>query len=155
MAVHQYMLGRELPCTVLDLLRIRPTTLAGATHDALVQQVEAQKAYPDVLYKLGVSHLARQELGLARRSLEEAVNKKPDYIAARVALAAVCDLLAQHSDAVDQIDAVIALEVDNKNTSANSVSKYFLFCAAGFCLERCGNTGTAVFRYEQDRKSVV
>ena len=151
MAVHQFMLGRELPCTVLELLHIRQLPLSGAAHDALVGQVESGKAYPDVLYKLGVSHLGRQELGLARRRLEEAVQKKPDYIAARLALAGVCDLLAQHSDAVDQIDAVIAMEEPSKSSN-NAVPKYALYCAVGFCLERCGNTGTAVFRYEQALK---
>lgn len=145
MGVHQYMLGRELPCTVLELLRVRVTPLAGQTHDVLVQQVESGRAYPDVLYRLGLSHLARQELGLARQRLEQAVAQKPNYAAARLALAGVCDLLAQHTDAVDQIDAILAGELP----AEIKTTKYQLLCAAGFCLERLGTTGAAVFRYEQ------
>ena len=107
MGGHQFMLGRELPCTVVDLLEIRLMPLPGATHDALVKQVETGQAYPDVLYRLGLSHLGRQELGLAKQNLLAAVTQKPDYPSARMALAAVCDLLAQHSEAVDHLDAVI------------------------------------------------
>src|SRR2546423_1910568 len=92
MGVYQFMLGRELPCTVAELLEIPRMPLPGATHDALLRQVEAGRAYPDVLYRLGLSHLGRQELGLARQRLSEAVNQKPDYAPARMALAAVCDL---------------------------------------------------------------
>src|SRR5438270_10752139 len=100
MGVHQFMLGRELPCKALDLLQVRLMPLPGATHDALVRQVESGRAYPDVLYRLGLSHLGRQELGLARQRLAAAVALKPAYAPARVALAAVCDLLAQHGEAV-------------------------------------------------------
>src|SRR5258708_22931801 len=107
MGVHQFMFGRELPCTVLDLLEIRLMPLPGAVHDGLVQQVEGGRAYPDVLHRLGLSHLGRQELGLAKQRLLAAVNQKADYAPARLALAAVCDLLAQHSEAVDQLDAVL------------------------------------------------
>src|SRR5437764_4374788 len=110
MGVHQFILGRELPCTVLELLEIRPLPMAGAKHDALLRQVELGSAYPDVLYRLGMSHLARQELGLARQRLAEAVARKSDYAPARLALAAVCDLLAQHEEAVNHLDAVIASE---------------------------------------------
>src|SRR5947209_10137951 len=110
MGVHQFMLGRELPCTVVDLLQVRLMPLPGATHDALVRQVESGPAYPDVLYRLGLSHLGRQELGLAKQRLLAAVGLKPGYAPARVALAAVCDLLAQHGEAVDQLDAVLGIQ---------------------------------------------
>ena len=147
MGVHQFMLGRELPCTVADLLEIRLMPLPGATHDALIHQVEAGRAYPDVLYRLGLSHLGRQELGLAKSRFAAAVKQKPGYADARLALAAVCDLLAQHGEAVDQIDAVIA--IDQPSTDAPKISRYQLLCAAGFCLERVGTPGTAVFRYQE------
>jgi tetratricopeptide (TPR) repeat protein len=152
MGVHQFMLGRELPCTVVDLLEIRLMPLPGATHDALVQQVEAGRAYPDVLYRLGLSHFGRQELGLARQRLTAAVAQKPDYSPARLALAAVCDLLAQHAEAVDHLDAVLS---SDKSGPAGSIADaprtthYDLLCAVGFCLERLGTPGTAVFRYQQ------
>ena len=152
MGVHQFMLGRELPCTVVDLLEMRLMPLPGAIHDALLQQVETGRAYPDVLFKLGLSHLGRQELGLAKQRLTAAVTQKPDYAPARMALAAVCDLLAQHGEAVDQLDAVIAMDKPaafGSSSDAPKIGKYDLLCAAGFCLERLGTPGAAVFRYEQ------
>lgn len=152
MGVHQFMLGRELPCTVVDLLEIRLMPLPGATHDALVKQVETGRAYPDVLYRLGLSHLGRQELGLAKQRLSESVSQKPDYAPARMALAAVCDLLAQHGEAVDQLDAVLASDKSigfGPSSDTPKITRYHVLCAAGFCLERVGTPGTAVFRYEQ------
>lgn len=146
MGVHQYMLGRELPCTVLDLLRVRLIPLAGTTHDVLVQQVESGRAYPDVLYRVGCSHLARQELGLAKQRLTQAVELKPDYVQARIALAGVCDLLAQHGEAVEQIDAVLALGAIPIEAK---VTEYHLLCASAFCLERVGSPGSAAERYRQ------
>src|SRR5579884_2710801 len=108
MGVYQFMLGRELPCTVLDLLEIRLMPLPGATHERLLAQVQDGRAYPDVLYRLGLSHLGRQELGLAKERLAEAIRQKPDYIAARLILAGICDLLAQHQEAIEHLDTVIA-----------------------------------------------
>src|SRR5437899_6738164 len=125
MGVSQFMLGRELPSTVLDLLGIRLMPLAGKAHDRLVEQVELGRAYPDVLYRLGLSHLARQELGAARRRLEEAVGQKRDYVPALLALAAVCDLLALHQEAVNYLETALQAEEKAK------VSRYQLLCALG------------------------
>jgi Tfp pilus assembly protein PilF len=146
MGVYQVMLGRELPCTVGELLAVRPLPLPGAEHERLIQSVDFGKAYPDQLCRLGLSHLGRQELGLAQSRLRDAVALKPDYIPARLALAAVCDLLAQHAQAADQIDAVLALD---GSAAQSTVSRYALFCAAGFSLERLGTPGAAAFRYQQ------
>ncbi|HSI37261.1 MAG TPA: tetratricopeptide repeat protein [Tepidisphaeraceae bacterium] len=142
MSVHLQMLGRQLPCTLLDLLSVKPMPLPAPAHDALVARVEGGQNYADLHYKLGLSHMARQELGLARKHLKLAVDAKPKYAPARLALAAVCDLLAQHNDAVDQLDAAIGLE-------ESGVPRAALACAAGFCLERVGAHGAAAFRYEQ------
>jgi tetratricopeptide (TPR) repeat protein len=142
MSVHLQMLGRQLPCNLLDLLQVKPLPLPGTAHDALVERIERGENYPDVHYKLGLSHLGRQELGLARKHLAIAVDAKPQYTSARLALATVCDLLARHADAVEQIDAVLGHEHDPEHRAA-------LACAAGFCLERVGAHGAAAFRYEQ------
>jgi len=142
MSVHLQMLGRQLPCNLLDLLQVKPLPLPSPVHEDLRQRVAAGQNYPDVHYKLGLSHLGRQELGLARRHLAIAVAAKPQYAAARVALATVCDLLAQHADAVEHLDAVIGMERHGQDGAA-------LACAAGFCLERLGAHGAAAFRYEQ------
>jgi tetratricopeptide (TPR) repeat protein len=152
MGVYQFMLGRELPCTVLELLEIRLMPLPGTTHERLLEQVEAGRAYPDVLYRLGLSHLGRQELGLAKDRLAQAVKQKPDYIAARLILAGICDLLAQHQQAVEHLDAVIAtgkVVGELALPDGPRVTEYRLLCAAAFCLERMGTPGAAAFRYEQ------
>jgi tetratricopeptide (TPR) repeat protein len=142
MSVYLQMLGRQLPCNLLDLLQVKPLPLPMPAHDALVAQIESGQAYPDVHYKLGLSCLGRQELGLARRHLAAAVEAKPQYVSARLALATVCDLLARHAEAVEQIDAVLGMESAKEKRSA-------LTCAAGFCLERVGQHGAAAFRYEE------
>jgi tetratricopeptide (TPR) repeat protein len=142
MSVHLQMLGRQLPCNLLDLLRVKPLPLPLPVHDDLADRAARGERYPDVLYRLGLSHLGRQELGLARKHLTEAIALKPGYVAARVALAVACDLLARHAEAVEQIDAVLGT-VDAK------VDRTPLACAAGFCMERLGAPGAAAFRYEQ------
>jgi len=152
MGVYQFMLGRELPCTVLELLEIRLMPLPGTAHERLLQQVQAGTAYPDLLYRLGLSHLGRQELGLAKQRLAEAVEQKPDYVAARLVLAGICDLLAQHQQAIEHIDAVITsgkIVGQTQLTDGPRITPYQLLCAAGFCLERLGTPGEAAFRYEQ------
>jgi tetratricopeptide (TPR) repeat protein len=142
MSVNLQMLGRQLPCNLLDLLQIKPLPLPSTVHDELVRRIESGQNYPDIHYKLGLSHLGRQELGLARKHLAIAVAAKPQYVSARLALATACDLLAQHADAVEQIDAVLGAE-------QTEVERASLMCAAGFCLERLGAHGAAAFRYEQ------
>jgi len=142
MSVHLQMLGRQLPCTLLDLLGVKPLPLPAPAHEDLIARIEGGQNYPDLHYKLGLSHLGRQELGLARKHLKLSVDAKPKYAASRMALAAVCDLLAMHSEAVDQIDAALGLE-------GGTLPRAALACAAGFCLERVGAHGAAAFRYEQ------
>ena len=142
MGVHLQMLGRQLPCNLLDLLQVKPLPLPAPLHDALVARVEAGENYPDVHYKLGLSHLGRQELGLAQRHLSAAVAANPNYVSARIALACAYDLLARHADALEQVDALLGMEQPKAHRAA-------LACAAGFCLERQGAYGFAAFRYEQ------
>ena len=110
MSVHLQMLGRQLPCTLLDLLGVKPLPLPAPAHEDLIARIEGGQNYPDLHYKLGLSHLGRQELGLARKHLKLSVDAKPKYAPSRFALAAVCDLLAMHNEAVDQIDAALGLE---------------------------------------------
>jgi predicted Zn-dependent protease len=138
------MLGRQLPCNLLDLLQVRPLPLPSPVHQDLVDRVQRAGgvSYPDVHYKLGLSHLGRQELGLAHRHLLAAVEAKPQYTSARLALAVACDLLARHAEAVEHIDAALGAEQDKARRA-------MLACAAGFCLERIGAHGAAAYRYEE------
>ena len=153
MSVYHRMLGRELPCNVLELLDLHPMPLPGSEHEALAAQ--AGRGYPDVLYRLGLSHLGRQELGLARQRLTDAVAIKPAFARARLALAAVEDLLAQHDRALQQLDAVLALEPQSPQEAAQRPvpaipnSRYAILCAVGFCLERRGDWQAAAGRYHE------
>src|SRR3954468_15126005 len=142
MGVHLQMLGKQLPCNLLDLLQVKPLPLPAPLHDALVSRLEGGENYPDVHYKLGLSHLGRQELGLAHKHLLAAIAGNPKYVSARLALACACDLLARHAEALEQVDAVLGMEQSKAHRAA-------LACAAGFCLERQGAYGFAAFRYEE------
>ena len=115
MSVHLQMLGRQLPCNLLDLLQVKPLPLASPLHDDLVRRIEGGENYPDVHYKLGLSHLGRQELGLARKHLAIAVEQKPQYVSARLALATVCDLLARHTPHEIPFYALQSLGLDGKD----------------------------------------
>jgi tetratricopeptide (TPR) repeat protein len=141
MSVYHRILGSPLPCNVLELLNIQPMPLPGPQHDALVHQ--SLQRYPDMLYKLGLSHLGRQELGLAHRRLQEAVDVKGEFVRARLALAGVCDLLARHDEAVSHLDAVLSL------IKPDSDLRHGVLCAAGFCRERMGDWRGAIDYYHQ------
>jgi hypothetical protein len=58
------MLGRELPCNLLEILELQALPLPAPLHESLMARVEGGCAYPDLLYRLGLSHLGRQELAL-------------------------------------------------------------------------------------------
>ncbi len=150
MSVYHRMLGSQLPCNVLELLGIQPLPLPAPAHEALIAQ--KPRGYADVLYRLGLSHLGRQELGLSRECLGAAVDAKPGFCKARLALASICDLLAQHDQAAMQIEAVLEATPLSAQESASAdgapeTRRYSLLCAAGFCRERTGEWKLAVDRY--------
>jgi tetratricopeptide (TPR) repeat protein len=153
MSVYLRMLGRGLPCNLLELLEVHPLPLPGQQHQKLLDQ--AQRGYPDVLYRLGLSHLGRQEFGLARKRLEQAIAAKPAFAEARLALAATLDLLAQPAPAAQQIDTVLshwpesAQEAALSDVPPGTLSRYTLLCAAGFALERTGDWQAATARYQE------
>src|SRR5947208_3438347 len=163
MGVHQFMLGRELPCTVADLLEIRLMPLAGQTHDALVKQVEGGRAYPDVLYRLGLSHLGRQALAhelsqertdlfahhrlaaiyLAHNQLQEAVEhhraileQEPQEQAVRTSLGHLLQLLGRHKEAVWEYEKALCLDPDNWDLQMELAEQF----------ERMGNSDAAISR---------
>jgi Tfp pilus assembly protein PilF len=149
MSTYSRMLGRELPCNLMDLLSIRPLPLPASVHERLRQEASSGHDYPDVLYRLGLSHLGRQELGLARQRLQESVAAGPKFLKARLALAVVCDLLAEHASAAREIEAVLA-EPESADTGAD---RYHLLCAAAFSFERLGEWEVAGERYAQALES--
>jgi len=78
-----------------------------------VQGVEAGRSYPDVLYRLGLSHLGAAGVGPRQKSgWARAVELKARLRPLRASPWRRCAIwLAQHAESVDQIDAVLALPV--------------------------------------------
>lgn len=142
MSVYRSILGRELPCTIGELLQVSRAELEAGQHERLLSVLRSTRADATDLYELGTSHYSRGELGLARARLREAVKRAPDHRATRLALAAVHESLAEHDRCSAQIDAVLALCGDGATPS-----RYRLLCAAGLSLEREGDWQTAKGRY--------
>lgn len=142
MSVYRSILGRELPCTIGDLLHLPLVQLEAGRHERLLSAVRSSRADVTDLYELGASHHSLGEHGLARARLREAVKRAPDHLSARLALSAVHESLAEHDRAASQIDAVLALCGDRATPS-----RYRLLCAAGLSLERDGDWRTAKARY--------
>lgn len=147
MSVYRRMIGRELPCTVLDLLGIDASALDAGKGEQLQTLAELGQADAKALYRLGCSELAAGKLGLARKWLGEALSRDPDLLAARLMLAGVYDLLAQHDQAAAQIDAILAMDSGPLAQEAGPWSRYRLLCAVGFSLEREGQWEQAKARY--------
>jgi Flp pilus assembly protein TadD len=147
MSVYRRMIGRELPCSVLSLLQMPVYPLGTGRHDELAMAAQLGQADADSLQQLGRSHLARQEWGLARQRLSEAVLARPDFVAARLLLAGVCDLLSQHQEAAAHIGTVLSAWGEEDAPAAGHWSGYTLLCAAGFCFERQGQWQEAAERY--------
>lgn len=138
MSVYRRILGRELPCSIFDLLQIAALPLTAEVHESLLRRCAVGEPKAADLHRLGLSHLARQEPGLARMRLAEAVLRKPHSAELRIALAAANELLADHAAAAAELEAALDCE------SSHSVE---LHCAAGLCLERAGQPGAAAEHY--------
>jgi tetratricopeptide (TPR) repeat protein len=147
MSVYQRIIGWELPCTVLDLLGIQPALLEPAEHEQLQRRAELGQADAHTLYRLGSSHLAAGKLGLARQDLNAALHQNSHLTAARLMLAGVCDLLAQHDQAAIHLEEILAAGDSRRSPDSVPCSAYRLLCALGFCLERQGQWDQAKARY--------
>ncbi|HEX2971175.1 MAG TPA: tetratricopeptide repeat protein, partial [Tepidisphaeraceae bacterium] len=147
MSVYSRIVGRELPCNLLSLLDAPLAELEASEHLGMVDLAELGQLDAQGLQRLGQSHMARGELGLARHRFEEALSQWPGYVEARLALAATFDLLAEHEQAEKQIDAILAALPKGDQEISRRPSRYVLLCAAGLCLERMGRWQEAKSRY--------
>lgn len=134
MSVYLRILGRELPCDLADLLDLDRQMPA-----AYESEAPSPRDASD-LWRHGLMHIRRGELGLARARLTAALADDPAHLDARLALAAVHDALGRPSEAVPQILATLA---DPYHASDSAP----LLCAAGFALERAGRWREAVAQY--------
>ncbi|MGE5609373.1 MAG: tetratricopeptide repeat protein [Bacillota bacterium] len=147
MSVYHRIIGRELPCNLLNLLQIPVAALQTSEHQSLMQLAQLGQLDSEGLCRLGQSHLARGELGLACKRFGAVLAQRPEYIEARLALASACDLLAQHDQAAAHVDAVLAMMDGQAPLSSPRWSRYVLLCAVGLCLERSGQWEQAKSRY--------
>ncbi len=147
MSVYRRLVGRELPCSVLHLLNIPVVKKDAGKRDLLAELAALGQADSADLYHLAQFHLATHQWGLARKRLIESLLKRPGFVPARLALAGACDLLGQHAQAAEHLDTVLAVMLAANDWQADRWSRYTLLCAAGFCLERAGQSQAAQGRY--------
>src|SRR3954467_12922292 len=108
MSIYRRMLGRELPCTLRQLLAIEPKKLPTKQKDILVRRV-AVSGDVQSLYRLGFSHLAADQWGAAIGYLSTALELHPSHISSHLALAITYEGLGQHHKAAAQLDEILAL----------------------------------------------
>lgn len=147
MSVYRRMLGRELPCSITDLLEIPASELTASTMRELTLRAESHLATPDEFSRLAGAYLAQQEPGLAIRLLKIAIRRGGDT-QLRVMLAASYEKLGQHDRAASQLDAAAA-EFTATNPGISHVS---LLCASGLSHEKSGSWQAAIHRYHDALK---
>src|SRR5688572_20931945 len=143
MSVYRRMLGRELPCSLRQLLALEPRKLTARQEELLSRRASLGRADVQSLYRLGMSYLSLDLWGMAVRHLSAAIELHPSHIPSRLALAAGHEGLGQHELAAAQLDAAMAL-----NPVTNSIDNDTLLCASGLSWERAGNLRNAIGRYE-------
>ncbi len=140
MSVYGLLLGRELPRSASDLLRIAPAKLLPPQREQQKRLGGASGDRSDPMYQQGLCHLRRGQLGLARRSLQQLAARQPCNISARIALAISCERLAQHECAAMHLAAAGAMTSDGGRQAT-------LLCASGLAWERAGNQRSASRQY--------
>src|SRR6266581_665102 len=143
MSIYRRMLGRELPCTLRQLLALEPKALAAKQLESHERRAELQTGDVQVLHRLGMSCIALEHWGKAISYLASAIEIHPSHIPSRLALALAFEGLGQHPHAAQQLDAVLAL-----NPITSSIDSDTILCASGLCWERAGNLRLAMNRYE-------
>lgn len=141
MSVFRRIVGRELPCTVAELLALAPQPLAPADRSLMRDLLTVANPSPAALHRLALACLADGQFGLARQHLNAALRHEPGYLPGHIALAATNDRLAQHQLAASHIDFALS------HTPPHDKSRYALLCAAGLSMERAGQTRRARDRY--------
>jgi tetratricopeptide (TPR) repeat protein len=142
MSIYRRMLGRELPCTLRQLLAIEPKKLTAKQEELLTRRAHVGGDLQS-LYRLGFSSLAQERWGLAIGILSSALEQHPSHIPSHLALAIAYEGLSQHDKAAGHLDEILAL-----NPVTGSVDTDSILCASGLCWERAGNLRLAMHRYE-------
>lgn len=144
MSVYRRMLGRGLPSSVCELLSLANQPLSAGGYATLADLAEDGRISADGLLKLGLSHMDRNEWGLAKLRLTQALSLSSGMHGARLALACVHEQLAQHDQAAAQIDALLAV-VQYKDRFPSHGE---LLLASGIAWEQARQPQPAIARYE-------
>lgn len=83
-----------------------------------IQELEkavALSGFPDLRTKLGVLYRDAGEVGRAREQFLAAKTENPRFLQARIMLAVLSLTAGNHAAAVEELEAVLALEPNNKN----------------------------------------
>jgi tetratricopeptide (TPR) repeat protein len=118
-------LGRGLPSDLGDVLDRFYWSPPLRTVNELTAEAEAHPQWPDIRCQLGLAYLRGMELEPALEHLQTACRIKPDYLAARVALAAAYHSSGQVAKALEQ------LEIANQTHTGEPAVLF----AIGFCYE--------------------
>src|SRR4051794_9985479 len=109
MSIYRRMLGRELPCTLRQLLAIEPKSLGAKQLEVFERRADLAGGDVQVLHRLGLSSIAAEHWGKAISYLTSAVEIHPSHIPSRLALALAYEGLSQHAHAAGQLDAILAM----------------------------------------------
>ncbi|MCJ7544753.1 MAG: tetratricopeptide repeat protein [Phycisphaerae bacterium] len=118
-------LGRGLPCDLGDVLDRYYWSPQLRTVQELTAEAEAHPQWPDIHCQLGLAYLRGMQLAPAVEHLQTACRIKPDYLAARVAMAAAYHASGQVAKALEQ------LEIANQTHTGEPAVLF----AIGFCYE--------------------
>src|SRR5258706_4130701 len=102
MSIYRRMLGRELPCTLRQLLAIEPRKLSAKQEDILIRRASVGGDIQS-LYRLCLSHPAPDQSGAAIGFLSAAREAHPSHVASHLALASTYVRLGPHHQAAAQL----------------------------------------------------
>ncbi|MHC4984842.1 MAG: tetratricopeptide repeat protein, partial [Planctomycetota bacterium] len=97
------LLGRGLDHGLGDVLARYYWSPSRYSLDELAEQADGQPDLPDLQCQLGVALLRAVQLPAAIERLSTACHLKPDYLAARLALAAALDESGQPAEAIEHL----------------------------------------------------
>ncbi len=131
MSLDWRILGSQLPRTLRQLLDIPLAGLSAREHENLALRARLGLASGKELFRLGVSHISRYELGLGRQRLLEATDRRSGDPECHLGLAVACEALGLLQLAAEHVDRAILLSAPAQRPS--------LLAAAGFCHERAAS----------------
>ena len=135
------MLGRELPCTVVDLLDVRLMPLAGrGARAARAAGGGGPRVSRRALSRLGLSHLGRQELGLAQQRLADGGERRSPTTPPPGSPWPRCATCSPSTPrpSIRSTPSSRPTKPTRPARPDRRVTRYHCSAPPAFCLERCG-----------------